>query len=132
MVVITSAATTATHGLSPSVSPFVLPSSATALPMTKPATPYMSNCASDTIPPYADRKISVEAANPRMSARVITNSTKNCEPNVGSAISTTRIATMHRGADGRAANGAHSALPNNPFGRTARTSASSTNVRMIE
>jgi hypothetical protein len=93
-VVITTAAATATQGLSPSVSPFVLPSSATALPMTKPATPYISNWASDTIPPYADRKMSVEAATPRISVRVITNSTKYCEPNAGKAINTTRIATI--------------------------------------
>ena len=77
--------------------------------------------------------MSVEAASPRMSARVITNSTKYCDPNVGRAISTARIATMTTGgrADAVAANGTHSALPNKPFGRTARTSASSANVRMI-
>ena len=130
MVVMINAATTATHGLRPSVSPLLF-DSGTQLPITKPATPYASSWASDTIPPYADRKMIVEATKPRMSARVTTNSTKNCEPNVGRRTRSARTTSSAMYPPPGTAGQAHSARPNKPCGRTASTTASSANVRMI-
>ena len=54
------------HGFHPRLRPFVFPF-VVALPSTKPAIPKIDTCASDTMPPYAERKIRLAAAIPRKS-----------------------------------------------------------------
>ena len=104
--------------------------------MTKPATPYMSSWASDTIPPYADRKISVEAANAedeRAGHHELDEelrAERRQRDQDGEDDEERDVATTTTAAGGPPA--VHSALPNKPYGRTASTTASSANVRMIE
>ena len=56
--------TTPAHGFQPRFSPFVFPF-VTTLPRAKPATPKIEIWASETIPPYAERKIRLAATMPR-------------------------------------------------------------------
>ena len=135
---------TAVHGAQPNRMP--RPLSATMFPTAKPATPKMSHCASDVMPPYPERKTMVDAARPSMSARVMTKSTKKSDPNAGSSTmnrQATATATLRADTDrrGEGVVGAsptpvtaltHSRRPNRPFGRTASTTARITKVKMIE
>ena len=66
---------TPTQGFQPRLSP-LLPPVVTALPTVKAHTPYISVCASEIIPPKAERKTMLAAATPKMSDRVSTTSTK--------------------------------------------------------
>ena len=54
--------------------PFVV-----ALPTTKPAIPYIATCASETMPPYAERKIRLAATMPRNSICVSSVPTQYAE-----------------------------------------------------
>ena len=83
-----SAIGTAVHGAQPSFMP--RPLSATMFPTANPATPKMSHCASEVMPPYPERKTMVDAARPSMSARVMTKSTKKSDPNAGSSTMNTQ------------------------------------------
>ena len=82
-VVTMTAMSTPVQGFMPNWRP--RPLSATTLPTANPATPNINHWASDTMPPYADRNTSDDAARPSINVRVITKSTKKSEPNSGSS-----------------------------------------------
>ena len=60
---------TPSHGFQPRFRPFVFPF-VTTLPSAKPAMPKIAIWQSETIPPYAERKIRLAAAMPRKRACV--------------------------------------------------------------
>ena len=66
---------TPSQGFQPRLRPLLSPV-VTAFPMMKPHAPYMSTCASEIMPPKAERKTMLAAATPSSSDCVSTTSTK--------------------------------------------------------